>query len=176
MPSMTSSMLRWSKKYVKLSEAKSPKLHVLPKQIIHGDANYSNILLSSGCDASKPQFGFIDFADLHYTCRVFEIAVSLMYIFNIPCDLSGGRSRTAGHFLAGYHSVNPLSDTEFELLPVLVASRFCQSLLIGAFSCKYLCPDNTYVMETSNNGWKNFEMFWKLSKDEVLKTWLEVRQ
>ncbi|XP_074633199.1 hydroxylysine kinase-like [Acropora palmata] len=154
----------------------SPKLHLLPKQIIHGDANYTNILLASGCDASKPQFGFIDFADLHYTCRVFEIAVSLMYIFNIPCDLSCGRSRTAGHFLAGYHSVNPLSDTEFELLPVLVASRFCQLLLIGAFSCKYLCPDNTYVMETSNNGWKNFEMFWKLSKDEVMKTWLEVRQ
>ena len=152
----------------------TPKLHLLPKQIIHGDANYRNILMTSGSHANEQDFGFIDFGDLNYTCRVFEIAVSLMYIFNMSQDSICGRSRIAGHFFAGYHSVNPLSDEEIQLLPVLIASRFCQSLVYGAFYNKYLCPDNEYIMESSKNGWKNFKAFWELPKEEMLKLWLEI--
>lgn len=154
----------------------TPKLHLLPMQMIHGDANYTNILLTSDSSASFQEFGFIDFADVNYSCRVFEIAVSLMYIFNISSDLSCGRSRIAGHFFAGYHSVNPLSDVEIELLPVLIASRFCQSLVIAAFYSKYLSPDNAYVMETSTTGWSNFQAFCKLPKEEIMSMWLQIRR
>ena len=150
----------------------TPKLHLLPKQIIHGDANYTNMLLTSGSHANEHDFGFIDFGDLNYTCRVFEIAISLMYIFNMSQDSDCGRSRIAGYFFAGYHSVNPLCDEEIQLLPVLIASRFCQSLVYGTFYNKYLCPDNEYIMETSKNGWKNFKAFWELPKEEMLKLWL----
>lgn len=147
----------------------APKLHLLPKQIIHADANHTNIIVTPDSN-----FGFIDFGDLNYSCRIFELAISLMYILNIGDDLSCGSTRMAGHFFAGYYSVNPLSDEELELLHVLVAARFCQSLVFGAYTNKYLDPDNEYLMETARNGWKNLEAFWKLPKEEVLKTWLEI--
>lgn len=154
----------------------APKFHLLPKQVIHGDANYTNILLTSTSNNLEQDFGFIDFGDLNYSCRVFEVAISLMYILNVPHELSCGRLRMAGSFLAGYHSVNPLADDEIELLPVLIASRFCQTLLYGAFTSKHLDPDNEYVVETSRNGWKNFLAFWSTSKEEMLTTWREMRK
>ena len=151
-----------------------PKLHLLPKQIIHGDANYTNFLMTSGSHATEQDFGFIDFSDVNYTCRVFEIAVSLMYIFNLSQDSScDSGSRKAGHFFAGYHSVNPFCDEEIQLLPVLIASRFCHSLVYGAFYNKYLYPDNEYIMETSKEGWKNFKTFLELPKEDMLKMWLQ---
>ena len=154
------------------SEEVVPKLHLLPKQFIHGDANYGNIIVTP-----DNNFGFIDFGDFNYTCRVFELAISLMYILNVNQNgvLSYGRTRMAGHFFAGYQSINPLSDEELQLLHVLVSSRFCQTLVLGAYTNRNLDPDNEYVMETTiNNGWKNFEAFWALPKQEMLKTWLEI--
>ena len=150
----------------------APKLHLLPKQVIHGDANYTNMLLTPHSDNLGQDFSFIDFGDINYSCRVFEVATSLMYILNHPHELSCGRCGMAGIFFAGYHSVISLSDEEIELLPVLIASRFCQTLVYGAFTSKYLEPDNEYVMETSRKGWKNFQEFWKTPKEEMLKMWL----
>ena len=148
----------------------APKLHLLPKQTIHADANHGNIIVTP--DGS---FGFIDFGDMNYSCRIFELAIALMYILND--DLSGGNTRMAGHFFAGYYSVNPLTDEEVELLHVLVAARFCLTLLIGAYTSKYLDPGNhEYLLQTARNGWKNLEAFWKLPKEEVLKTWLEISE
>ena len=147
----------------------APKLHLLPRQTIHADANDTNIIITP-----DNSFGFIDFGDLNYSCRIFELAISLMYILNIADDLSCGNTRMAGHFFAGYYSVNPLSEEELELLHVLVAARFCQSLVIGAYTNKYLDPDNEYLLETARHGWKNLEAFWKLPKEEVLETWLEI--
>lgn len=149
----------------------APNLRILPKQTIHADANYTNIIVTP--DSS---FGFIDFGDLNYSCRIFELAISLMYILNIGDVSSCGNTRRAGHFFAGYCSVNPLTEKELELLHVLVAARFCQSLVLGAYSNKYLDPDNEYLLETARKGWKNLEAFWKLPKEEVLKTWLEISE
>ena len=149
----------------------APKLHLLPKQTIHADASGSNIVVTP-----DSRFSFIDFGDLHHSCRIFELAISLMYILNIADDLSCGNTRMAGHFFAGYYLVNPLTKEELELLHCLVAARFCQSLVFGAYSNKYLDPDNEYLLETARKGWKNFEAFWKLPKEEVLKTWLEISE
>ena len=147
----------------------APKLHLLPKQTIHADASHTNIIVTP--DSS---FGFIDFGHINYSCRIFELAISLMYLMNNADDLVGGISRMAGHFFAGYYSVNPLTDEELELLHVLVAARFCQSLVFGAYCSKYVDPNNEYLLETARNGWKNLEAFWKLPKEKLLKTWREI--
>lgn len=158
-----------------------PKLHLLPKQIIHGDANYSNIVVTPSSNHFTQYFvqdiGFIDFGEINYSCAVFELAISLMYILNVESVLSCGRTRMAGHFFAGYQSVNPLSDEELEILHVLIASRFCQSLVFGAYTSKHVDSGNVeYVLETAKNGWKNLEAFWKTPKDEVLQIWLEMSE
>lgn len=157
-----------------------PKLHLLPKQIIHGDPNYTNLVFSprnKHCSQYSVQdIGVIDFGDLNYSCTVFEIAISLMYILNLEGVLKCGRTQMAGHFFAGYSSVHPLSSEELEVLPVLVASRFCQSLVFGAYVSKLVDPGNEYILETAKNGWENLEEFWKTPKEEVLQLWMEMSE
>ena len=157
-----------------------PKLHLLPKQIIHGDANYSNLIFPPSSNGSTPysvqDIGFIDFGDLNYSCKVFDIAISLMYILNVEDVFNCERTQMAGNFLAGYHSMHPLSSEELEVLPVLVASRFCQSLVFGAYISKHVDHGNEYILETAKNGWKNFEEFWKTPTEGVLQLWLDMRE
>jgi len=156
----------------------SPKLHLLPKQFIHGDLKPHNILLIPVENNNVVQeIGFIDFGFLNYGCRIFDVAISLMQILNVAVDLdfSGGRTRMAGHFLAGYHSVNPLTNEEIELLPVLIASRYCQSLVYGAYTKKALNPGEECIMDlTARSNWKNFEAFWKLPREETLQMWKQM--
>ena len=117
------------------------------------------MILALHSDSLGHNFGFIDFGDINYIYLVFDVATSLMYILYHPHKLSCGRSRMAGYFLVGYHSVNPLSDEKRELLLVLMASRFCQSLVYATFTNKHVDSDNEYIMETSRKGWKNFKEF-----------------
>ena len=99
-----------------------------------------------------------------------------MYILNLEGVLKCGRTQMAGHFFAGYSSVHPLSSVELEVLPVLVASRFCQSLVFGAYVSKLVDPGNEYILETAKNGWENLEEFWKTPKEEVLQLWMEMSE
>lgn len=157
-----------------------PKLHLLPMQIIHGDPNYTNLVFAphnKQCSQYSVQdIGFIDFGHSNYSCKVFDLAIPLMYLMNVERALACGRTRMVGHFFAGYHSINPLSSEELEVLPVLVASRFCQSLVFGAYVSKHVDPGNDYVLETAKNGWKVFEEFWMTPKEEMLKIWMEISE
>ena len=139
----------------------APKLHLLPKQTIHADANYTNIIATP-----DNNFGFINFRDLNYSCRIFELAISLMYILNTADDFSGEN-------IHAWRDISSrditLAEEELELLHVLIAARFCQSLVLGAYSNKYLDPENEYLLESARHGWKNLEAFWKLPKDESVE-------
>ena len=152
----------------------SAKLHLLPKQFIHGDLNHGNILVFPSENGNLAHgVGFIDFGFLNYSCRVFDVAVAVMHILNVAVDreLSCGRVRMARYFLAGYHSVNPLSMEEIKLLPTLVATRFCQSLVY----CTYLVrPDDEKELTRIRNCWRNLEVFWKLPKEEILNIWCKI--
>ena len=157
----------------------SPKLHILPKQFIHGDLNHGNIIMAPEGNGNLRLHGvgFIDFGFLNYSCRIFDAAIFLMHIFNVPPDrdLRCGRTRMAGHFLAGYNSVSPLSREEIELLPVLIASKFCQSLVYMAHANKETNPDNENIMDlTTRSGWRNLETFWKLPREGILGTWRQM--
>ena len=153
-----------------------PKLHLLPKQLIHGDLNQGNILiLPDENGKTAPGIGFIDFGFLNYSCRIFDVAVALMHILNVEVgfELSGGRIRMAKYFLNGYNSVNPLSSEEISLLPVLVVSRFCQSLVYRTYLNTPVNPDDKMDL-TIRNGWKNLEVLWKIPREEILNTWSQV--
>ena len=82
-----------------------PNMHLLPKQIIHGDANDTNVIV----DDQEKIRGFIDFGDIMHNCRVFELAISLMYVINVGVGECPERIKMAGYTFAGYRSGNPLS-------------------------------------------------------------------
>lgn len=153
-----------------------PKLPCLNKQVIHADLSDQNIILtnSKSDDDCRYDFCIIDFAHLNKSYRVFEVAVSLMYHMNTDMAITVGRLQTAGNILAGYQSTFPLSELELDLLYVSVAARFCQSLVIGAYTYKHIDPGNAYLLVTAKKGWEVFQEYLNTSKEEVLGIWRSI--
>ena len=155
-----------------------PKLADLEKHTIHGDINEHNIIIScgygdSGIDGNY-EFGLIDFGDAVKSYRFFDIATSLMYVMAADTEFPRSRLEAAGQVLGGYQSTYPLSKDEVNLLYVAVAARFCQSLVIGAYTHMHLDPGNEYLLYTAKKGWKTFEDFLGTSEKETLRIWHSV--
>jgi 4-aminobutyrate aminotransferase-like enzyme/Ser/Thr protein kinase RdoA (MazF antagonist) len=128
------------------------ELHNLPKQIIHGDANPMNVLVQDNAVS-----GFIDFGDMSYNYRIFDIAIALAYLLmqeKNPLAI-------AKQFISAYHCKNELQRNELNILYYLIAARLCQSQLLGAKSKKDQ-PNNDYVSVDELRG------------AELLTTWIEI--
>ncbi len=114
----------------------------LPKQIIHGDANPMNVLVQSNAIS-----GFIDFGDMSYNHRIFDLAIALAYLLMEQED----PLEIASEFVGAYHQKNKLLQKELDVLYYLIAARICQSQLLGAKSRKDQ-PDNQYVSVDEQRG------------------------
>jgi Ser/Thr protein kinase RdoA (MazF antagonist) len=90
----------------------------LVHQVIHSDANPENVV--SDDDA----IGFIDFGDIVYAPRVYDVAIAASYL------RQGGDDPLAliRPFIAGYHAIAPLALTEIEVLFDLVRARLAASI------------------------------------------------
>ena len=86
----------------------------LPRQVVHNDFHPGNVLT----DGSRIS-GILDFGDVVHTARVVDLAVSLSY-FGYDDEL-----------IEGFATVVPLTDEERSALPVLVAARFAQRILLN---------------------------------------------
>lgn len=86
----------------------------LPRQVIHNDFHPGNVL-SDGARIT----GILDFGDVVHTARVVDVAVALCY-FGWDDEL-----------VAGFETVVPLRDAERAALPVLVAARYAQRILLN---------------------------------------------
>jgi len=54
----------------------------------------------------------------------------------------------------------------------LVASRYAQSLTLGAYS--YIQEPDEYYMITAKTGWKTLTEFWRMPSDELNKIWTDI--
>ncbi len=146
----------------------------IPVQLIHGDANDHNVLLSGTQDAQsraaehRPgsrsasraerrtatgrQIGLIDFGDLTYSWRVADPAIAAAYLATNQDDPVGAM----GHLVAGYYAVSPLSEIELEVFPYLVAARLCVSLCHSELRSKTE-PGDTYQTISRVPGWNLLE-------------------
>ncbi len=86
----------------------------LPRQVIHNDFHPGNVL-SDGDRIT----GILDFGDVVHTARVVDVAVALCY-FGWDED-----------FVSGFETVVPLREDERAALPVLVAARYAQRILLN---------------------------------------------
>lgn len=89
-------------------------LRGLPRQVIHNDFHPGNVL-SDGTRIT----GVLDFGDVVHTARVVDLAVALCY-FGYDEAL-----------VEGFQTVVPLREEERAALPVLVAARFAQRILLN---------------------------------------------
>jgi len=86
----------------------------LPRQVIHNDFHPGNVLTDG-----QRITGILDFGDVVHTARVVDLAVALSY-FGYDDEL-----------IEGFATVVPLTDEERSALPVLVAARFAQRILLN---------------------------------------------
>ena len=149
-----------------------PKLSSLDKHVIHGDWNEHNVIVSQEANGEYFISGFIDIADAHNSYRVFDVGIAMAYLMMLENTVDISSSEAAGHFLAGYQAVFPISEMELSMLHGVVAARMCQSLVFGAYQYKFLDPDNDYLQFTSNSGWKVFQEYWKIPKETHINAWL----
>ena len=139
-----------------------PRLDTLRTQIIHNDMNPGNVLMAEpGMDQIS---GLIDFGDMTRSPLIIDLAVAVAY------QLSEGDDPLACalQMIAGYHAVEPLQDTEMELLIDLIRTRLITSLLIGSYRAR-LFPENREYLLISHRSARNFLVnLNRLSADEAL--------
>lgn len=137
----------------------TPKLQ---QGMIHGDLNEHNFVMDSN---GREIAAVIDFGDSHWTCLIFELAITLCYMILQAGDVAMGK-----HVIEGYQEFRKLTDIEKKILKVTVCARICQSLVMGAYSHLH-DPQNEYLLTTQKSGWALLKKLWPLPEDEVLRNW-----
>ncbi|XP_058150573.1 hydroxylysine kinase isoform X2 [Dasypus novemcinctus] len=141
--------------------------------INHGDFNDHNILIESKKspfgDTEYQVSGILDFGDMSYGYYVFEVAITIMYMM----IESNNPIQVGGHVLAGFESIIPLTAEERDALFLLVCSRFCQSLVMAAYSCQLYPENKEYLMITAKTGWKHLQQLFDMGQKAVEEIWFE---
>ncbi|XP_071167693.1 hydroxylysine kinase-like [Mytilus edulis] len=157
-----------------------PNYNKITEGYIHGDINEQNILVREILENQNTESGvkcpcdvtaFIDFADVSYSYRVFDVAIMVAYM-SIDCK-EFDQLDVGGHVLAGYFTQSTLNAEEMDVMRICICCRLVQSLVMGAYSY-HMEPSNTYVLQTAKRGWPLLSKFWKTSKIDLLKRWDEI--
>ncbi|TXI12621.1 MAG: aminotransferase class III-fold pyridoxal phosphate-dependent enzyme [Rhizobium sp.] len=125
-----------------------PRLRECPRQVIHNDANDYNVLL----DEDGAVSGVLDFGDMVETWRIIEIAVAGAYALIGTDDPVDAIARLAD----AYHAVNPISETEAELIFDLTCTRYAVSMCMAAKQIREN-PQNTYLLVSQEDVWHELQ-------------------
>ena len=125
----------------------SPALAGLRRQMVHADANPSNILV----DPADPDTvtGLIDFGDAVRTVLATDVAVAAAYHLADDDDPLG----PAGDLIAGYHAAMPLRPEEIGLLADLMATRLMMIVVVGAWRARRHPENRAYILRNNQTAW-----------------------
>lgn len=141
----------------------------LPHQVIHGDANPENVLVTAG------GIGFIDFGDMVRAPRVFDLAIAAAYL------------RCAGEdplayirpLVAAYHATAPLEGWEPRLLFDLVRARLATTITLLYWRLRDRPPGDDYrrkslaVEKTATHFLAALERLGRAAFDQQIRNLLE---
>jgi 4-aminobutyrate aminotransferase-like enzyme/Ser/Thr protein kinase RdoA (MazF antagonist) len=101
----------------------------LGSQIIHGDINDHNVLVSDPNGTRRYVTGFIDFGDAHSAPRVFDLAIAVAYAtLGVPDPLTA-----AATIVRGFNETTPLLESEIDVIFTLARARLGQSVSFSAW-------------------------------------------
>ncbi len=136
-----------------------PFFNDLPYSVIHSDLNDDNLRLIDG-----QLIGIIDFGDCLYNPTICNLAIALAYLLLDQKDpLALG-----SEFVAGYHSVRPLSSIEIEVLFPLILGRLATSVIISAQRRK-IDPDRSAWFVTEDRAWRALSIYTQKSPVEAAR-------
>ncbi len=126
------------------------KLEPLPKQVIHNDANPSNVLLARVPPA--PRVTLIDFGDMMRSARVVELATAAAYLRAFEDPL-----RWIAPLVSAYHDDNPLTPGELNVLFDLTRTRLAMTISILHWRLSARAEDDPYRQQSLTSEQDAFE-------------------
>jgi 4-aminobutyrate aminotransferase-like enzyme/Ser/Thr protein kinase RdoA (MazF antagonist) len=137
----------------------APRWPRLRAQVVHGDLNLDNVLLSDSGRIS----GIVDFGDAVHTAQVADFAVALASLMR---GRSGDEVFRAGRIAAdGYSARLPLEPEELELLGDLVATRLAQIVVISAWRVARHPENAAYIQAWDADSWRLLELIGEVGGD-----------
>lgn len=121
----------------------------LGSQIIHGDVNDHNVLVTPPGDGPRRVTGIIDLGDAHSAPRVFDLGVALAYAMLDTSD----PLTAAATVVRGFHEVTPLSEDEANVVHVLARSRLGASVSISTWRREELGQSDAYLAVSERPAW-----------------------
>lgn len=105
----------------------SPRLAILRSQFVHNDFNARNLIVDPA-DESRV-VGVIDFGDSVHTALVADVAVGVIGQLAAPETAD----ESIREFVDAYCDVEPLSPEELAILPLLIAGRIVQNVVMTSW-------------------------------------------
>ncbi len=140
-----------------------PQKHQLPHRLLHNDLNECNLLVDG-----QQLSGCIDFGDVAYGPRIYELVIVLVYAGYDKADCLNWMSKV----LMGYSASISLSTQEVALLYYAMGMRICLSLCNGA-AAKAQDPKNDYISHSEQHMERLLFQWMALGPIKVTNTFLK---
>jgi len=132
----------------RLTAEVSPRLAAQRGQLLHNDFSPDNTLISA--DGSRV-CGIIDFGDVTVTALVNDVAIAVANLLTDDADPFG----PALDFIAGYHTMTPLTAAEVSLLPDLILGRVVARIIISEWRAERFPENRAYVLRNTPRAWEH---------------------
>ncbi|EDV24398.1 uncharacterized protein TRIADDRAFT_56167 [Trichoplax adhaerens] len=139
--------------------------------VIHNDLNIDNIIIkqNNGVTGYKVA-GIIDFGEVDYAFTISELAIMVYYAMWI---INQDPLTAAGHLIAGFNSVFPLTDIEYKGLYTMILARLFQSITLVDYHISCF-PENEYLKGHYDKKLKIYDLLSCASERKVYKIWDEI--
>ncbi len=128
---------------------REPDFLGLGSQVIHGDVNDYNVLVSAPGQGPRRVTGIIDLGDAHSAPRVFDLGITIAYAILGTDD----PLMSAAAVVRGFHERTPLSVDEIDVVYALARARLGASVSISAWKRHQMEQVDEYATVTEQPAW-----------------------
>lgn len=128
---------------------REPDFLGLGSQVIHGDVNDYNVLVSLPGDGPRRITGIIDLGDAHSAPRVFDLGIAIAYAILDTDD----PLMSISEIVRGFHDRTPLSEEEADVVFALARARLGASVSISAWRRHQLGEVDDYALISERPAW-----------------------
>ncbi|MDX1494033.1 MAG: aminotransferase class III-fold pyridoxal phosphate-dependent enzyme [Longimicrobiales bacterium] len=137
---------QWSKR--------EPDFLGLGSQVIHGDVNDYNVLVSAPDEGPRRVTGIIDLGDAHSAPRVFDLGIAIAYAMLGTDD----PLMAAAAVVRGFHQLTPLAVDEIDVVYTLARARLGASVSISAWKRHEMEEVDEYATVTERPAWETIRL------------------